>query len=105
MSDEYNLRDPVEKASNMTKAQLPELFEAFGEDHAVLGRGLHELSTRLRGGDLTVAKLYAERLDREAGAHIGFEERCFYPALRPLLGDAEVERLRCEHRQGLWVIE
>ncbi|MBM3551408.1 MAG: hemerythrin domain-containing protein [Alphaproteobacteria bacterium] len=89
----------------MTKEQFSELFEAFKEDHAILGRRLHELSTNLRIGDLVAAKICADRLDREAGAHIGFEERCFYPALRPLLGDAEVERLLGEHRHGLRLVE
>jgi hypothetical protein len=85
-------------------AQPSDLFQAFREDHAVLGRGLYELSERLRGGDLPAAKARAERLDREAGAHVAFEERFFYPALRRLLGDAEVDRLYHEHGEGLAVI-
>jgi hypothetical protein len=81
------------------------LFEAFKEDHAVLGRGLHQLSTHLRGGDVVAAKACAERVDREAGAHIAFEESFFYPALRRLLGDAEADRLYQEHARGLSVIK
>lgn len=86
-------------------AQPSDLFQAFKEDHAVLGRGLYEISKYLRGGDVKAAKACAERLDREAGAHIAFEERFFYPALRRLLGDAEVDRLYEEHGDGLAVIK
>jgi hypothetical protein len=81
------------------------LFEAFKEDHAVLGRGMHEISEHLRGGDLPAAKACGERVDREGGAHIAFEELFFYPALRRLLGDAEADRLYQEHGQGLSVIK
>ena len=82
-----------------------DLFEAFREDHTVLGRGLHEISEHLRGGHLPAAKACGERLDREAGAHIAFEEQFFYPALRRLLSNAEAERLYEEHGHGLSVIK
>ncbi len=85
-------------------APTSDLAQAFRDDHAVLGRGLHEVSAYLRGGDLRAAKDRADRLDREAGPHIAFEERCFYPVLRRLLGDAEVERLYGEHGDGLAAI-
>jgi len=78
-----------------------DLLEAFRHDHAALGRGLREISEHLRSGDLPAAKSCAERVDREAGAHIAFEEQFFYPALRRLLGDAEVDRLYREHGRGL----
>jgi len=84
-------------------ARPSDLFEAFREDHAVLGRDLHEISEHLRGGDLLAAKACGERVDREAGAHIAFEEQFFYPTLRRLLGDAD--RLYREHGQGLSVIK
>ncbi len=83
----------------------PDLVEAFKEDHAVLGRGLHEVSEYLRARTDRAAKARGERVDREAGAHIAFEEQFFYPALRRLLGDAEVDRLYQEHGQGLSVIK
>jgi hypothetical protein len=86
-------------------ARPSDLFEAFREDHAVLGRDLHEISEHLRGGDLLAAKACGERVDREAGAHIAFEEQFFYPALRRLLGDAEAGRLYQEHGQGLAVVK
>jgi len=84
--------------------RTPSLFEAFREDHAILGRGFHELSALLRAGDLPAARERAERLDREAGAHMAFEEQHFYPALRGLIGDTEVDRLHGEHEQGIEVV-
>jgi hemerythrin-like domain-containing protein len=90
----------------MTNASRPsDLVEAFKEDHAVLGRGLHEVSGHLRTGDRVAAKACCERVDRQVGAHIAFEEQFFYPALRRMLGDAEVDRLYQEHGQGLSVIK
>ena len=82
-----------------------DLFEAFREDHTFLGRGLHEISEYLRGGDLSAAKACGDRVDRKAGAHIAFEEQFFYPVLRRLLGNAEVDRLYQEHDQGLSIIK
>ena len=81
------------------------LFEAFREDHARLGKGFFELSQSLRANDLGRAKAIARELDAEAGAHIAFEEHHFYPRLRPLLGDADVDRMATEHQTGLEVIE
>jgi hypothetical protein len=86
-------------------ARPSNLFETFREDHAGLGHGLHEISEHLRGGDLPAARACGERLDREAGAHIAFEEHFFYPVLRHLLGNAEAERLYQEHGHGLSVIK
>lgn len=85
-------------------AQPSDLFKAFKDDHAILGRGLHEISSYLRGGDFVAAKACSARVDRDAGSHIAFEEQFFYPALRRLLGDADVDRLYDEHRKGLAVI-
>lgn len=62
------------------------------------------MSALLRAGDLPAARERAERLDREAGAHMAFEEQHFYPALRGLIGDTEVDRLHGEHEQGLEVV-
>ncbi len=86
-------------------ARPSDLFEAFKEDHAVLGRGLYEIAKHLRGGAGAAAKAWGERVDREAGAHIAFEERFFYPTLRRLLGEAEADRLYYEHGRGLSVIK
>lgn len=81
-----------------------DLFEAFREDHAILGHGFYEIAGYIRARNLSAAKDRAERVDREAGAHIAFEQNYFYPALRGLLGDSYVDRLRREHDEGLKVI-
>ncbi len=101
----YIYLDANEEVSAIMNARPSDLFEAFREDHAVLGRGLHEISQHLRGGNLPAAKACGERVDREAGAHIAFEEQFFYPALRRLLGNAEADRLYREHGKGLSVIK
>ncbi len=80
------------------------LFAAFREDHAVLGRGFHDLSQSLRVRDIAAARTAADNVDKLAGAHIAFEERYFYPALVPLLGEQDVARLLHEHQAGLSVI-
>lgn len=82
-----------------------ELLRAFREDHAQLGRGFHDLSERLRIRDGAGAKDMARRLDVEAGAHIAFEERDFYPLLAEKLGQDAVNRMYEEHGLGLRVIE
>ncbi len=83
---------------------LDELLRAFREDHAVLGRGFHRISTALRAGGGAEACAAAAEVDREAGAHIAFEERHFYPALVPLLGEGRVAGLLEEHAEGLAVV-
>ena len=84
-------------------AELHPLFEAFREDHALLGKGFYELSTCLRAKDVRCARQAAERLNEEAGAHIAFEEETFYPTLaRRQSYDAE--RLYEEHSEGLTVV-
>jgi len=81
-----------------------ELFKDFRDDHIVLGRGFSKISECLRDGDLDGAKEAARAVDRDAGAHIAFEERIFYPKLTDLLGEGEVARLYDEHKTGLAVI-
>ena len=80
------------------------LFDEFHRDHAILGKGFHDISTLLRGGDVVAARQVAMRLDKEAGPHIAFEERQFYPALRILFGDEDVDRFYSEHQEGLAVL-
>lgn len=80
------------------------LPKAFHEDHAILGRGFHRISTALRAGNLDAACSTAALVDRDAGAHIAFEEKHFYPALLPLLGKEHVERMLEEHELGLGVV-
>ena len=64
-----------------------------------------DLSQSLRSGDLDRAKAIADELDRNAGAHVAFEERHFYPKLRTLLDDADVDRMEAEHGVGLEAIK
>ena len=81
-----------------------QLLEAFRHDHAMLGRGFNELSCSLRAGDAVGACAAARRLHEVAGAHIGFEEEEYYPALVPFLGEETVRRMRQEHCCGIDVI-
>jgi len=80
------------------------LLAAFHEDHAVLGRGFHELSQCLRTSDLAKGRQIARRLDDAGGAHIAFEERHFYPLLEPLIGAEEVRQMHEAHGKGLSVV-
>jgi hypothetical protein len=79
---------------------LPKLLEAFQQDHVLLGRGFNEMSCCLRAGDPAGAYAAARRLYEEAGAHIGFEEQDFYPALVQLVGEEAVRRMYQEHCCG-----
>lgn len=80
------------------------LVDAFQEDHARMGRGLHRLGEQLRVGDERGARAAAQELDAIAGPHIAFEEAEFYPRLIPVLGAAEVDRLHAEHEEGLRLV-
>jgi len=76
------------------------LFNAFREDHAVLGRGLHELRSLVMAGDVGGLKTAAQNLDKAAGGHIAFEEEDFYPALKTFLSADEVAGMYDEHSHG-----
>ena len=84
----------------MTNA-FAQLLRAFQQDHAMLGRGFHELSCCLRDGDAAGACAAGRRIQQVAGAHIGFEEEAYYPALVPLLGEQAVRQMRQEHCCGI----
>lgn len=77
-----------------------ELFNAFREDHAVLGHGLHELRSFIVAEDVRRLKTAAHNLDKAAGGHIAFEEEDFYPALKTFLSSDEVEEMYAEHAHG-----
>jgi hypothetical protein len=79
---------------------VKQLLAAFQRDHATLGRGLHDLAVALRDRDILSAKRLAAELNQNAGPHIAFEEQYFYPKMRELIGDQEVDRLYAEHRVG-----
>jgi len=76
------------------------LFNAFREDHAVLGRGLHELRSLVLADDVQSLQTAAQDLDKAAGGHIAFEEEDFYPALKAFLSAEEVEGMYAEHAHG-----
>jgi hypothetical protein len=81
------------------------LFDAFRADHAVLGRGLHDIRTRLAAGDAAGARSAAADLDSAVGAHIAFEEENFYPALTAFLSEEEVEDMYAEHAEGAAILK
>ena len=76
------------------------LFDAFRDDHAVLGRGLYTLGTCLREGDAEGVRKAASDIDIKAGAHIAFEQSDFYPALKPFLSIAEIDAMYVDHFEG-----
>jgi len=78
-----------------------QLLQAFQCDHAMLGRDFSELSCCLRAGDAAGACAAARRIKESAGAHIGFEEEEYYPALIPLLGEQTVLQMGQEHCCGI----
>ena len=82
-----------------------DLFEAFHQDHALLGKGLHAIRTKLSGGDIKAAQAAARRLHADAGAHIAFEEADFYPALAPFLSAEEITAMYEHHDEGLALVK
>ena len=83
------------------KDAFAQLLHAFQCDHAMLGRDFSELSCCLRAGDAAGACAAARRIKESAGAHIGFEEEEYYPALIPLLGEQTVRQMGQEHCCGI----
>jgi hypothetical protein len=80
------------------------LVEEFANDHRRLTRGLAELLSTIRRGDLEAAVAIGDRIDRQAGGHIQFEESVLYPAVGKAQGRAYEEKLLSEHevaRRGL----
>lgn len=80
------------------------LVEQFAKDHRQLTRKLADLLAIVRRGELQTAAEMADRLDREAGAHIQFEEDVLYPQVGKVHGRAFQEKLLSEHevaRRGL----
>ena len=83
------------------KDAFAQLLQAFQCDHAMLGRDFSELSCCLRAGDAAGACAAARRIKESGGAHIGFEEEEYYPALAPLLGEQTVRQMSQEHCCGI----
>jgi len=81
-------------------ARESRLAAAFLEDHKVLTRGLATTLSAVQQGDLATAARAAEELDQQAGPHIEFEERYFYPEVEKSRGPAFVSGLHREHDAG-----
>lgn len=79
---------------------LSELQEEFLRDHRVLTKGLDAILDALQDGRTTEAIERAADLDRQAGAHMAFEEEIFYPRLAEVRGQKFVDRLVAEHEVG-----
>jgi len=88
----------------VTEADKAELFKAFRADHAMLGQGFHILRERGAAGAPAGARRQARRIDREAGAHIAFEEEDFYPALKRFLDGEEVAAMYRAHEDARLLI-
>ena len=84
--------------SGSSSVSLP---DAFVEDHRVLTQGFAGILDALREGDLPTARRLAERIDREAGPHIEFEERFLYPIVEQARGHDYAARLYQEHSVAL----
>ncbi len=77
------------------------LEEAFIEDHRHLTQGFSRLLQALEDDDLPAAVQLAAQLDRQAGAHIEFEESVLYPEVARCRGRESAERLYREHQIAL----
>lgn len=81
-------------------SQESRLAAAFLEDHKVLTRGLATTLSAVQRGDFATAARAAEQLDQQAGPHIEFEERFFYPEVEKSRGAEYVSGLHREHDAG-----
>jgi hemerythrin-like domain-containing protein len=80
--------------------KLSTLQQEFLDDHRKLTRDLKSLLASLERGDLGEAIAVATELDRDAGAHMAFEEEVFYPRLARVHGQPFVDRMVDEHETG-----
>lgn len=80
------------------------LFRDFQIDHAALGERLFALRTALLERNVETTKTIAEQIDQESGAHMAFEEKDFYPALKKFLTEDDVFRMYLEHADGLAMV-
>lgn len=78
-----------------------ELNQEFVQDHRVLSRGYLDARKALEANNPEAARVVAERLDQEAGAHIEFEEQHLYPVVAQARGEAYASRLYDEHQTAL----
>lgn len=93
-------RPRVEEIVSNTDS-LKNLNAEFVEDHRKLIRGYRDARVAIEANDREAAQVIAERLDREAGAHIEFEERFLYPIVAAARGEDYASRLYQEHNATL----
>ncbi len=74
------------------------LIDEFMVDHRALAEGLGRLIAAIEAQDGDLARTEADRIDRNSGAHIAFEESDLYPAIgaEPSMYD--------DHREGLTLL-
>ena len=96
----WRLRIAVHRSGAQSIRMADALRVAFQRDHQRLMRGLQALRGAVQAGEHERAAEISERLDREVGPHIEFEESVYYPSLMPVLGRRFVERLYGEHAAG-----
>ena len=89
----------------MNVSQSISLENAFLEDHRKMMRLMLQLLQALQAGESRLAVETAERLDRQAGPHIEFEEAVLYPLVARAEGQAFAERLYSEHQVVLRAIK
>lgn len=81
------------------------LFDAFKQDHALLGSSFFVLATCLRDNDIAGARELAVKISMQAGPHIAFEEEEFYPALKRFLDQDEIDAMYLDHDKGRMLLE
>jgi hypothetical protein len=80
------------------------LQDAFIEDHRKMTMGFYRLRQSLEDADWPEARRLAEKIDRDVGSHIEFEETLYYPRLKPVIGAENISRMYEEHQIGLGLI-
>jgi glutamine amidotransferase len=86
-------------ARDMAEPVRSTLVDEFMVDHRALAEGLQRLVAAIAGGDVDAARAEADRIDRNSGAHIAFEESDLYPAI-----GAEASMYE-EHTAGLELLQ
>ncbi len=80
--------------------ELTALQQEFLDDHRILIAGIQGIIEAIEREDSGRAIELAAELDRQAGAHMAFEEEIFYPRLAKVYGAEFVEQMVAEHGVG-----
>lgn len=80
--------------------EISALQQEFLDDHRILIAGLNKIIMALEGNQTAEAMRLAGELDRDAGAHMAFEEEVFYPQLAAVYGEEFVQQMLAEHEAG-----